>query len=106
MAKIFFFFFPTDTLLFVSLDFIYEFLCFAFKLKTCNKSSPLFFFFFSYRMLGGIKEEPEKLGNCMGSLTSLMADLGRHSVISISAPNLQTAATPLYSSFLLGMLMV
>lgn len=57
-------------------------------------------------MLGGIKEEPEKLGNCMGSLTSLMADLGRHSVISISAPNLQTAATPLYSSFLLGMLMV
>jgi len=57
-------------------------------------------------MLGGLKEEPEKLGYCVGSLTSLVADLGRHSVISIFAPNLQTAAAPLYSSFLLGMIMV
>ena len=57
-------------------------------------------------MLEGLKEEPEKLGYCVGSLTSLVADLGRHSVISIFAPNLQTAAAPLYSSFLLGMIMV
>lgn len=66
MAKIFFFFFPTDTLLFVSLDFIYEFLCFAFKLKTCNKSSPLFFFFFQLQNAWGDKRRTRKVRELHG----------------------------------------
>lgn len=56
---------------------------------------------FQLQRAWGIKEEREKLGNSAGSLSGLMADLGRHPVISI--PNLQT---PPYASFLLGMIMV